>query len=92
MPASRQICTSESVRKLSPVAWNSGRPQGVETIVGVVPPAYCRSIFIRNGWELEWPGEVGRSIEGHGILAGALTVSEAVLRGVREKTAFITMS
>jgi len=63
-----------------------GLDQGITSIVGVMYPAYCRNIFFRNGWEVEWLGDVGRSTEGYKIVAGSLSVSRAVLRKVRENT------
>lgn len=63
-----------------------GLSQGIKRIAGVMCPAYCRNIFIRNGWDIEWLGEKSRTTEGHKIVAGALSVSEMVLRKVREKT------
>ena len=63
-----------------------GLAQGIANIVGVMYPAYCKNIFIRNGWDVEWLGEVSKSAEGHKIVAGSLAVSEAVLRKVREST------
>jgi len=63
-----------------------GLAQGITGIVGVMFPAYCRNIFIRNGWDIEWLGEPGRTREGHRIVAGLLHVSEDVLRKVRRTT------
>ena len=63
-----------------------GLAQRIKRIVGVMYPAYCRNIFIRNGWDVEWLGDACRSEEGHKIIAGSLTISEAVLRKVRAKT------
>ncbi len=63
-----------------------GIAQGITRIIGVMYPAYYRNIFIRNGWDVEWIGDAAKSEEGHKIIAGSLTVSEAVLRKVREKT------
>jgi acyl homoserine lactone synthase len=63
-----------------------GLVQGITRIIGVMYPAYYRNIFIRNGWEVEWIGDAAKSKEGHKIIAGSLTVSQAVLRNVRAKT------
>jgi len=60
--------------------------QGITNIIGVMYPAYYRNIFIRNGWDVEWIGDASKSEEGHKIIAGSLTVSEAVLQKVRETT------
>ncbi len=58
----------------------------IKKIVGVMYPAYCRNIFMRNGWEVEWLGDVARSEEGYRIIAGSLPVSKPILRAVQEKT------
>jgi acyl homoserine lactone synthase len=63
-----------------------GLAHGVSNIIGVMHPAYYRTVFIANGWDVEWLGEVSKSEEGHKIVAGSLTVSEAVLKKVRETT------
>jgi N-acyl-L-homoserine lactone synthetase len=60
--------------------------RGIKGIAGVMYPAYCRNIFIRNGWDVEWLGEPEKSQEGHKIVAGLLHVSEAVLEKVRRTT------
>ena len=59
---------------------------GVTHIVGVMCPAYCRNIFVRNGWDVQYLGEACRSEEGHKIIAGSLAISKTVLRNVRETT------
>ena len=47
--------------------------------------AYCRNIFIGNGQEVRWHGEVARGA-GRKTAADALTASAAVLRkGLRVK-------
>jgi acyl homoserine lactone synthase len=63
-----------------------GLDQGITHIVGVMYPAYWRNIFVSNGWDVEWLGEISKSEEGHKIVAGSLTVSEAILQNVRAKT------
>ncbi len=60
--------------------------EGVNRIVGVMYPAYWRNIFVSNGWQVEWLGDVMKSEEGHRIVAGALPVSKSTLQAVREKT------
>jgi N-acyl-L-homoserine lactone synthetase len=60
--------------------------QGITGIAGVMYPAYCRNIFIRNGWDIEWLGEPGKSQEGYKIVAGMLPVSKLVLEKVRRTT------
>jgi acyl homoserine lactone synthase len=63
-----------------------GLAQGITRIIGVMYPAYYRNLFIRNGWDVEWIGDAAKSEEGHKIIAGSLTVSEAILQKVRAKT------
>jgi acyl homoserine lactone synthase len=63
-----------------------GLDYGITNIIGVMYPVYYRNIFIRNGWDVEWLGDVCRSTDGHKIIAGSLTISESVLRKVREIT------
>jgi acyl homoserine lactone synthase len=63
-----------------------GLAHGIARIVGVMCPVYCRNIFVRNGWDVEWLGDVCRSEEGYRIVAGSLVVSKPVLQKVRQKT------
>ena len=49
-------------------------------------PVYWRSIFIGNGWDVEFLGAPRKSEEGHKIVAGSITVSRAALEKVRDKT------
>ncbi len=63
-----------------------GLAQGIKNIIGVMFPAYCRNIFIKNGWDVEWLGDSARSTEGHKIIAGSLTISKGVLQKVRQTT------
>jgi acyl homoserine lactone synthase len=63
-----------------------GLAQGISNIIGVMYPVYYRSIFIKNGLDVEWLGEAARSEEGHKIVAGSMTVSKAVLQKVRQTT------
>ena len=38
-----------------------GLAQGITNIIGVMYPAYYRNIFIGNGWDVEWIGDVSKS-------------------------------
>ncbi len=58
----------------------------IKSIIGVMYPAYWRSIFIRSGWDVEWIGKVHKSDEGHKIIAGDLKVSVDTLSRVRKIT------
>ena len=60
--------------------------RNIKSIIGVMYPAYWRSIFIRSGWDVEWMGDIHKSDEGHKIIAGDLRASEATLKRVRDIT------
>lgn len=49
-------------------------------------PAYWRSIFINNGWDIEFMGDIRRLDDGNKARAAWLPISDAVLSKVRDKT------
>lgn len=59
---------------------------GVEAIVGVMYPAYWRSLFIGVGWNIEYMGETTLLEDGNKARSAWLPVSQEVLSVVREKT------
>ena len=59
---------------------------GVEGIVGLMYPAYWRSLFTGAGWELEYMGETALLDDGNKARAGWLPVSETILARVRRTT------
>lgn len=59
---------------------------GIESIVGIMVPTYWKNVFINNGWDIIWLGDVGRDTEGKKIVAARLPVSGHVLDRVREST------
>jgi acyl homoserine lactone synthase len=59
---------------------------GVEGIVGLMYPAYWRSLFTGAGWELEYMGETALLNDGNKARAGWLPVSETILARVRRTT------
>ncbi len=63
-----------------------GLEKGIDAIVGLMYPAYWRSIFINNGWDIEFMGDVRRLDDGNKARAAWLPISEVVLRKVRDKT------
>ncbi len=63
-----------------------GLEQGISHFIGVMYPAYWRSVFISNGWDVEFLGDPQRSEEGHNIVAGRGVVSRAILEKVRSRT------
>jgi acyl homoserine lactone synthase len=66
----------------------AGLRYGIEGIVGLMYPAYWRSLFTSAGWEIEFMGDVTLLDDGNKARAAWLPVSESVLAGVR-KTAGI---
>ncbi len=58
----------------------------IKAIVGVMYPVYWRNVFIRNGWNVDWMGDLQKSSEGHKIVAGYLRASKEVLEHVRKTT------
>ena len=62
-----------------------GLANGIDRHCGVMYPAYWRNVFHRQwlGCRMDWRAE--KSQEGHKIVAGSLTVSEAVLEKVRRE-------
>jgi acyl homoserine lactone synthase len=64
----------------------AGLRNGIEGIVGLMYPAYWRSLFTSAGWDLEYMGETAFLDDGNKARAGWLPVSEAVLSRVRRTT------
>ena len=61
----------------------TGLRYGIEGIVGLMHPAYWRSLFTSAGWEIQYMGEVMRLDDGNKARAAWLPVSESVLARVR---------
>ncbi len=63
-----------------------GLSNNIEKIIGIMPPSIWRSVFVRNGWEVEFIG----SKEGYGggreNIAGQLYVTPEALFSVRKQT------
>lgn len=60
--------------------------KGIKSIIGVMLPAYWKSVYINAGWQPEWFGELARLDCGDRVRAGGLPVSEAVMEKVRLTT------
>lgn len=58
----------------------------VKAIVGLMYPAYWRRLFVMNGWDIKFIGEVLRTDEGHKAQAAWLPVNEEILQRVKQKT------
>jgi N-acyl-L-homoserine lactone synthetase len=64
----------------------TGLRHGIEGIVGLMYPAYWRSLFTSAGWEIEYMGETTLLEDGNKARAAWLPVSESVLVMVRKAT------
>ena len=58
----------------------------VEAIVGLMYPAYWRSLFISAGWDIEFMGEVMELSDGNKARSAWLPVSQEVMKKVRDVT------
>ena len=63
-----------------------GLRHGIEGIVGLMYPAYWRSLFTGAGWEIEYMGETKTLADGNKARAAWLPVSDSVLARVRKTT------
>lgn len=59
---------------------------GIKEIIGVMLPAYWRSVYIACGWQPVWYGAVTTLANGDRVRAAGLPVSEAMLASVRKAT------
>ncbi|MGA7795262.1 MAG: acyl-homoserine-lactone synthase, partial [Candidatus Acidiferrales bacterium] len=64
----------------------AGLRHGIEGIVGLMYPAYWRSLFTSAGWEIKFMGEVTLLDDGNKARAAWLPVSESILARVRKTT------
>lgn len=59
---------------------------GIEAIVGLMYPAYWRSLFIGAGWNIEFMGDIMGLADGNKARSAWLPVSQEVLARVRDVT------
>lgn len=59
---------------------------GISKIIGVMLPAYWRSVYMASGWDPFWYGNVTELSSGERMRAGGLPVSEEMMRKVRLTT------
>jgi len=59
---------------------------GVKEIIGLMYPAYWKSIFIKSGWPIEYIGDVLKLDDGKKSCSASLPVSHAILKNVRAVT------
>lgn len=60
--------------------------RNIKMIIGVMLPAYWKSVYINSGWNPVWFGEVIKLDNGDRVRAGGLPVSEEVLANIRRIT------
>lgn len=58
----------------------------IKKIIGLMLPAYWRSVYINSGWDPFWYGEVQRLPNGDKVRAGGLPVSQEMLQKVLRTT------
>ncbi len=63
-----------------------GIDQGIHQFVGIMYPIYWSNLFIKNGWDPVWLGDVAITPDGKKARAGLVNVSEEVLEQVRAIT------
>ena len=83
-PARKRIASEIVVGYLE-----TGLRFGIEGIVGLMYPAYWRSLFTGAGWEIEYMGETKILADGNKARAAWLPVSESVLARVRKTTGIL---
>jgi acyl homoserine lactone synthase len=59
---------------------------GIRKIIGVMLPAYWRSVYMASGWDPFWYGDVTTLPSGERVRAGGLPVSEEMMQKVRRTT------
>lgn len=59
---------------------------GIKSIIGLMLPAYWRSVYINSGWNPEWFGETKKLDNGDRVRAGGLPVSQEAMDNVRKTT------
>jgi len=59
---------------------------GIKEIIGVMLPAYWRSVYIASGWVPVWYGDITALENGDRVRAAGLPVSEEVIANVRKTT------
>jgi N-acyl-L-homoserine lactone synthetase len=64
----------------------TGIKHNIKAIVGLMYPAYWRSIFIKAGWNIDFMGDVIELNDGNKARSAWLPVSEKILSDVRKTT------
>jgi acyl homoserine lactone synthase len=74
------------IHELSVAYMEYALANNIQKIIGVMLPAYWRSVYIASGWDPFWYGEVATLASGERVRAGGLPVSEEMMRKVRRTT------
>jgi acyl homoserine lactone synthase len=56
---------------------------GIQKIIGVMLPAYGRSVYMASGWDPFWYGNMTELPTGERVRAGGLPVCEEMMQKVR---------
>jgi acyl homoserine lactone synthase len=74
------------IHELSVAYMEYALANGIAKIIGVMLPAYWRTVYIASGWDPFWYGEVTELPSGERVRAGGLPVSESMMQKVRHTT------
>lgn len=59
---------------------------GIETLIGVMHPAYWRNLFARNGWPVQSLGPITTVMDGKEAMAGSVQITSLTLASVQRAT------
>lgn len=74
------------LRELVVAYMEFGLANGIDKIVGVMLPAYWKSVYINAGWRPVWYGEAATLPNGDRVRAAALPVNAAMMSNIQEVT------
>jgi acyl homoserine lactone synthase len=83
LPASLR---KQIIHELSVAYMEYALANGIREIIGVMLPAYWRSVYTASGWDPFYYGGVTELATGERVRAGGLPVSEEMMRKVRRTT------
>lgn len=61
-----------------------GLLHNIDWMIGVMPPAIWRSVFVNKGWPIEYLGDVVELEPREKILTGKMSISADILKSIRE--------
>jgi N-acyl-L-homoserine lactone synthetase len=74
------------IHELSVAYMEFAMANGIKKIIGVMHPAYWRTVYMASGWDPFWYGDVATLPTNERVRAGGLPVSEEMMRKVRRAT------